>query len=250
MGQIIFITGTDTGVGKTLLAALLLAHLRSQDCHVLAMKPFCSGGLDDVEILYRIQKAEISMERISPFHFEEPVAPLVAARRSGRSVTLSEAIRQIVKLARECELLLVEGAGGLFVPLGEAYTMADLIKALHCPVLLVVRNRLGAINHTLLTLNALRALSVSKTKIVLMEAKRTSLASATNLELLKELSVPDPVFRIPFLGQNASRVQSIIRAAKKLKKTLAQIAGTAIVSTASLKVAGKSAKRAKKKVLA
>src|SRR5947209_4920543 len=96
--KIIFVTGTDTGVGKTLLTAVLLSHLRQQGVHALAMKPFCSGceaGLTDVDILYRLQDQELATHEINPFFFPEPLAPLVAARCHRVRITLNEVLDRI-----------------------------------------------------------------------------------------------------------------------------------------------------------
>ena len=82
-------------------------------------------------------------KEINPFHFNQPLAPLVAARVNGRSVSLPEVLASVRALAERCEMLLVEGAGGLFVPLGEGYTVADLIRGSECPVIVVARNRVG-----------------------------------------------------------------------------------------------------------
>src|ERR1035441_2988306 len=93
MSRIIFITGTDTGVGKTLLTGLHLHHLRQSGCHALAMKPFCSGSRADTEFLHTVQDAELAPEEITPFSISEPLAPLVAARRHHRSIALAEVLR-------------------------------------------------------------------------------------------------------------------------------------------------------------
>src|SRR5581483_3100804 len=85
-GRILFITGTDTGVGKTLLTAMLLHHLRVAGRRTLAMKPFCSGGRDDVELLHALQDGELTADEINPFYFSEPTAPLVALRRRHRDI--------------------------------------------------------------------------------------------------------------------------------------------------------------------
>ncbi|MCL5097200.1 MAG: dethiobiotin synthase, partial [Candidatus Omnitrophica bacterium] len=91
----VFITGTDTGVGKTVLTALLLAYLRRQGRIVWAIKPFCTGRRGDVRLLHRLQDGELTLAEINPFHFSEPVAPLVAMRRSGCKVSLSAVLRHI-----------------------------------------------------------------------------------------------------------------------------------------------------------
>ena len=249
MGRILFITGTDTGAGKTLLGALLLTHLRERGVHALGMKPFCSGGVADVNILHRAQSGEISKDRINPFYFDEALAPLAAARRSHRIIPLPAVIQTIVALAENCEVLLVEGAGGLLAPLGEAYTAADLIKALRVPVLLAAANKLGVINHTLLALQALRALPAPAVRVVLMEHGRTGLVTSTNVELLREWARPTLVFRIPFLGSRPGTLARLKAAEKKLKKTLAGILENDILSPASSELESKS-RTARKKMLA
>ena len=125
MARIIFITGTDTGVGKTLLTGLLLYHLRQGGCHALAMKPFCSGSRADAEFLNAIQDGALTPNEITPYFFPEPLAPLVAARQHHRSIRLPEVLRRVRGLANRCQCLLVEGIGGVLVPLGEGYSVVD-----------------------------------------------------------------------------------------------------------------------------
>src|SRR5205823_6869740 len=143
------ITGTDTGVGKTLLTALLLAHLRGLGCEARAIKPFCAGGREDAELLQRVQGCELTLHEINPFHFAEPLAPLVAARKHGRCISLQEVLNYVRRVAKRFELrsrrtppgssnrrprrtlartgpirehfLLTEGSRALVLPLGEGY---------------------------------------------------------------------------------------------------------------------------------
>jgi dethiobiotin synthetase len=233
MGQIIFITATDTGVGKTLLTALLLRHARAGGLKALPMKPFCSGSMRDVRILRRAACFEIPAEELNPFYFDEPIAPWAAARKAGCSILLRDVVRKVARLAGRCELLLVEGAGGLLAPLGEGYTLVDLIGAIPGPVLVAARNRLGTINHSLLTLNALRSFGVQRVNLVLMDPRLADECSRTNPALLRQLAYPAGVFQIPFLGANATGVQGLRTAEKKLKKTLAQILRASIFSPTS-----------------
>lgn len=100
MSRLIFITGTDTGVGKTLLTGLLLHHLRHSGVHSLAMKPFCSGGTSDVDLLYGLQDGELSRPEINPFYFREPIAPLLASRIHRRPVRLPDVIKKIERVRR------------------------------------------------------------------------------------------------------------------------------------------------------
>jgi dethiobiotin synthetase len=220
--RIIFITGTDTGVGKTIFTGLLVHHLRSAGHHALAMKPFCSGGRADVRLLRAMQDAELTEDEINPFYFPEPVAPLVSARQRRRTILLREVVRRIKQIAARCECLLIEGSGGLLVPLGEGYLVSDLIRALKCEVIVVSRNRLGTINHTLLTVAALKNLRVKHLSIALMDVDKADASCRTNGRVLSELLAPIPVREIEFLGKNPSKIAVLKKSCKKIKKTLAR----------------------------
>ena len=221
--RIIFVTGTDTGVGKTVLTSLLLYHLRQQGCHALATKPFCSGGTGDVDVLFRLQGGELTPREINPFFFSEPVAPLVAARRERRRVQLGEVIRGVRRLARRCECLLVEGAGGLLVPLGEGFCALDLIAGLRCDVIIAARNRLGVLNHTLLTVSALARAVAKPPTIVLMGTRRADASVATNARVLKELAGEGRVFSMGFLGARALSGVAIQRNERRCRRVLAGV---------------------------
>ena len=113
MGEIVFITGTDTGVGKTVLTALLLQHLRSKNIKALAMKPFCTGDRGDVELLQSLQPGILTDTEANPYFFEPPVAPFVASQQIGQKIELSEVIEKISCVRNKCDVLLVEGATGI-----------------------------------------------------------------------------------------------------------------------------------------
>jgi len=220
-GKIIFVTGTDTGVGKTIFTGLFVHHLREQGVHALAVKPFCSGSRADVRLLRAMQGAELNEDEINPFYFPEPVAPLVSARRSKRLISLGEVVQCLRKIARRCECLLVEGAGGLLVPLGEKYFVGDVIKRLKCDVILVSRNQLGTINHTLLTAGALKRFGVKNISVALMGTSKKDASVKKNAELLREFLGEIPVHEINFLGKNPNKIGVLKKSHKKVKKTLA-----------------------------
>jgi dethiobiotin synthetase len=235
----IFITGTDTGIGKTLLTGLMLLHLRQSGGHALAMKPFCSGGTADLEVLHALQDGELTRDEINPFYFAEPVAPLVATRKHRRRICLDDVLTSIHTVASrhlagiknqkskiKNPTLLIEGSGGLLVPLGEGFTVADLIKKLGCEVIVVSRNRLGTINHTLLTVKSLQSIGIQHIKIVLLNAfppRHSTPDTRHNARILAELLDPVRLISLPFLGQDALGLEALKRNAKKCKKTLAQI---------------------------
>ena len=146
----VFITGTNTGAGKTILTALLLHHLRESGVDALALKPVCTGPRDDVRLLQSLQPGRVRMDLMNPFYYKTPATPAVAARRSGRKVEVKALKAAVSLVEKECDQLLVEGAGGVLVPLNErGQTWSDFLKATKMPVLVAARNELGILNHTL-----------------------------------------------------------------------------------------------------
>jgi dethiobiotin synthetase len=228
-GRIVFVTGTDTGVGKTLLTGMLVVGLRQAGVSGLAIKPFCSGGLGDVRLLGALQNDELSAAELNPFYYPEPVAPLVSARRHRRWVALDEVVEYIRGMARRCSVLVVEGSGGLLVPLGEGYAVAEVIAALGCETLVVARNQLGTVNHTLLTCDRLiggpdgaaagrgRLLGVA-----LMGRGRADVSCADNAALLRESLASAPVVEVPYLGKGWGLVKGKKALQKKFQKVLAE----------------------------
>jgi dethiobiotin synthetase len=233
--RLVFVTGTDTGVGKTLLTGLLLDHARRHGCKALAMKPFCSGGTADVDFLSALQRDELPREQLNPFYFADPVAPLVAARACGGRVPLQRAVAAVAAVALRCECLFIEGSGGLMVPLGEDFTALDLIRRLRCEVIIAARNRLGTINHIRLSVFALRAARAQKIRVVLMDcapawkAATHDVSTVSNPQILAELLAPIPLSRLPYLGPRAVHAGAVKKNRKKTEKVLASILGFGIV---------------------
>jgi dethiobiotin synthetase len=220
---LVFITGTDTGVGKTLLTGLMLRHLRSTGRRALAIKPFCSGGAGDVDLLGAIQDGELSAREVNPFYFPEPVAPLVAARKHRRRIGLGQVLREVLEVAQRCDWLLIEGAGGLLAPLGERFTALDLIARLQCKVIVAAPNRLGVLNHTLLTVQALRGAAAGPLKVVLMSGRHPDPSAESNPSVLAEWVAPAPVFQAPFLGMRCCTIRAVERNAREIGALLERI---------------------------
>lgn len=200
MASIYFITGTDTGVGKTVLTALLVRHLRERGVRALAVKPFCSGGREDAQLLRKAQANEVSLNLLNPWHFRAPLTPLLAARREKRKVRQAEALQFLRSAATQCETLLIEGAGGLLSPLGEGFDARDLIADLKARPIIVCPNRLGAVNQVRLVLAALPRVVTKRSTVALMLTTVGSLVTRTNALLLRELLPENQVLTIPRLA--------------------------------------------------
>lgn len=162
-----FITGTDTNVGKTFVTALLTRNLRNDGHGTVAIKPIASGSLEDAKVLRAAADNELTLEEITPVFYKAPLAPCDAAPLEGRVFSCEEVLPRIERLKKKYSSILVEGVGGWLVPLSENYLLADLARAIGFPVLLVVRNRLGALNHTLLTLDSIKSYGLTCDGIIL-----------------------------------------------------------------------------------
>ena len=162
----IFVTGTDTGVGKTLVAAALARFLAGRGKNVGVMKPVETGVVDpslageDTGLLRWASSSSDDLDLVSPYRLRLPLSPSLAAEQEGVRIDLGHLTAAARTLRAKHEFLLVEGAGGLMVPLAGGLLMADLVRQLGLPLLVVCRPGLGTINHTLLTLFAARAMEI------------------------------------------------------------------------------------------
>lgn len=181
-----FITGTDTGVGKTVFTVSLLASLRRKGVNAAALKPICSGGRDDAQKILAVSDGALTLDEINPWHFRAAIAPTLAARQEKKKVTLAQAAAYIRAMQKSFDVLLVEGAGGLLSPLGEKFNSRDLIKATRATPVIVAPNRLGVVNQVLLTLEALPKNLRSKARVVLMPTPKPDGSTKSNARLLAE----------------------------------------------------------------
>jgi dethiobiotin synthetase len=192
-----FITGTDTAVGKTYVASLLTRALRKAGFDTVALKPICCGSREDVEALCAASDNELSPDICNPVWLQTPVAPLVAARMENRELDLAALATWFERHRQRRRSLLVEGAGGWLVPLTPQGTVADLAAHFGLPVLLVVANRLGCLNHTLLTLESIRARGLDCRGIALNTLPGNSnAATQTNRRTLEEICDVPILFEI------------------------------------------------------
>lgn len=208
-------TGTDTGVGKTLVTAAVARLLRKQGQAFQVCKPVATGAAwtngrwlaDDTIRLAEAAGRSDAWEEITPWSFPEPVAPSVAARLAGVCLTLDMLIDAVRRLERPDNSVLVEGVGGLLCPLTEEHTVADLAAALGLALVVVTRRSLGTLNHTLLTLAAAQHRGLTVAGIIVNEtAPAGSLADQTNVaELEKRIHVP-LLAVVPYQGESAADI--------------------------------------------
>lgn len=165
MTQAFFVTGTDTDVGKTYVACKLISDYVAQGYKVVGMKPVAAGGgwvdgkwlNDDVLKLEAASNVKAPRELVNPYSFKEAIAPHIAAENAGVEIkieVIQQAFKRLVDIA---DIVIVEGAGGFLVPINNKESMADLAVVLNIPVILVVGMKLGCINHSLLTVEAIQA---------------------------------------------------------------------------------------------
>jgi dethiobiotin synthetase len=207
--RIFFITGTDTGAGKTVLTALLAQFLRECGVNAAALKPLCSGGRADARALQAAMGGALSLDEINPWHFRAPIAPLLAARRERKSVRLSAVLAHVRAMQKRFDVLLVEGAGGLLSPLGGDFDSGDLLAALDALPVVVAMNRLGAVNHVLLTLKALPRRAAGRARVVWMSPPKRDAAVVTNAGLLAEFFDAKRIFTLQWLGENFSAGEAL-----------------------------------------
>jgi len=159
-----FVTGTDTGVGKTLVSAALLRYFVQRGLRAVGMKPVAAGCewrdgaayWDDVEQLRIAGNVDAAQALVNPYRFEPGIAPHIAAAQAGATIQLDVIAKAYAALKRQSDVVIVEGAGGFRVPLNDREDMADLARKLSLPVILVVGMRLGCINHAVLSVEAIR----------------------------------------------------------------------------------------------
>jgi dethiobiotin synthetase len=206
----IFIAGTDTAVGKTLVTAALACALKQQGLAVGVMKPIETGVVDDLHSdagrLRRVADLADPLDSISPYRFSAPLAPLAAAEEAGITIDLQRIKQTFETLAERYQIVLVEGVGGIRVPLIEKLDVIDLIGALGFPSIVVGRAALGGVNHALLTMEGLEARGFCVLALVLNQASRPGpelvmeRQADSTVDLLRRRSNV-PVFGpVPYLG--------------------------------------------------
>lgn len=206
----IFVTGTDTGVGKTVVAAGLARGFRGMGLDVGVMKPIATGGYrhpreeggyelrsEDVDTLIEAADSHDDLRLVNPLCFEPPLAPLVAARFTEETISLEKILAAYTALRERHDLMIVEGIGGLMVPIRKDYFVADMMRDFELPTVVVARPGLGTLNHTILTVKHAQDRGISVLGIIINHAEKEdrSEAAITNPAILEE-SCGVPVLQI------------------------------------------------------
>lgn len=221
MGIGIFLTGTDTAVGKTLVTGALARHLCRRGLSVGVMKPVETGVPDhaseqsDTSRLVTAAASQDDLRLVNPFSFPQPTAPWAAARQASQTIELADITRCYGVIAARHHITLVEGIGGLLVPVGDAWDVRDLITELGLPVIVVGRAALGSINHARLTMEALHARHIPILALVLNQTSPVSSAlereqETTTCSALRELITEPVLGPLPYLETAGHDWQSTV----------------------------------------
>ena len=211
--QTIFVTGTDTNVGKTYVSCLLIRKLRAVGLATGAYKPVCSGAefdangrpfWSDIEALRSAAGAEVPLDLVCPQRFLAAVAPNVAAELEGSTVSSDLLLHGFAAWENRVDALIVEGAGGICCPLSNELAVLDLATQIQAPVIVVAANRLGVISHTRLTVDRLRASGLEVAAVILNEVQATDPADSSLTTNAKQLShwIPNvAILHVAFHGE-------------------------------------------------
>lgn len=209
MSRGVFVTGTDTGVGKTIVAAAIIRALHAWKINACGMKPIETGCHrvgdnlypSDGMFLKNVARMDENINQITPYCFATPAAPLVATESEGRNISVKNISEKFVGLSNRYQAVVVEGVGGILVPIKRDFFVIDLIKELNLPVVVVARPSIGTLNHTLLTVNYALKEGISVLGIIINFSRPgdNTVAEETAHHLLQKLS-PVPVLGVfPYL---------------------------------------------------
>ena len=209
-----FVTGVDTGVGKTVFTCALAHTLHSSGIDVGIMKPFATGlsrtgqyKSEDVELLIKYSGVSDPQQLVNPYFFEIPASPYMAAKKLGKTINIDTVLSSFERLESIHDVVIVEGIGGIMTPILKDYFVADLIKDLHLDSILVTSTKIGSVNHALLSIDACKKYGIRITGLVINEAD--SGYDVNDLESdLVSLSGVDVICKIPHVSdiESASKV--------------------------------------------
>ena len=204
----LFLTGTDTNVGKTFVSSLLVRALRKSGVDCVGMKPICCGERADAEELHAASDGAIPLNDVNPVWLRTPAAPYTAAMIENRAIDLALIRETFARLKATHRSLIVEGVGGWLVPIARDFFIRDLAKEMGLPIAVVVANKLGALNHALLTVESVRESGCECAGIILNHATsvEADVAGITNRGMLED------ILNVPILYEIAHGQREIVSA--------------------------------------
>lgn len=186
--QRVFVTGTDTGVGKTVFTSWLVRRWREAGQNAVGLKPISAGDREDARSLAEASGNVLTLDQINPIHFQEPLAPWVAARRENREIEINSLCQQIERVSNSYERVAVEGVGGWRVPLTQKISVREWALQLGWPVILVASRGLGGINQVLLSVESIQSAGLTCAAVILNAYPcNDSVAYQTNPEVIQSL---------------------------------------------------------------
>ena len=200
-----FVAGTDTGIGKTLIAGGLAAALRLEGVKVAVMKPVSCGGTEDAEFLRRCARCEEPLKFINPIALTRPLSPPLAATLERKNIDLKKIDAALAHFSKKYEALVIEGCGGLLVPIRPGFFAINLIRRMRAECVLVSRSGLGAINHSLLSLEALKKRGVRPLGMIFnrLSGGPLSVPEKTNPKTIADLGGVASLGVFPFMKNGA-----------------------------------------------
>ncbi len=213
-----FITGTDTEIGKTLITALLTLGLRRRGVDVGPVKPIASGGIEvdgvlaspDALVYKKFSGIDETVHNLCPVCFKHPASPHLAAEMEGQVIDPQIAIEALQILHEKYQALMVEGIGGWLVPITYDYSIADFAVDLNMPVILVSANKLGTLNHTLLTIESIRKRGLKLAGVIITHPAPPAdqHIALNNIETIERIGKTKILGNIPYLGQDIEQKEN------------------------------------------
>jgi len=188
LNKTFFITATDTGIGKTFIAAGLGFAAQLKGCKVGMSKPISCGGIEDAEFFKNKLKLKDTIDEINPIKFKQPLSPYAAMKTEKKKIDIAMLKRSIDKLQKKSDIVLVEGLGGAMAPVKKDYYVADMIKELRMPCIVIARAGLGTINHALMTIDELKKRNIKIAGIIMNGFEGREISQRSNAQVIEELS--------------------------------------------------------------
>ncbi len=225
LNRVFLVVGSDTGVGKTVFSGLFAKYIVNKGLGVSLFKPFCSGGREDIEFLERAN-AEINQANVNDWYFEKPISPAAWELRYREKIDFNNIIEKLKQrsLRKDTDIIMIEGVGGLLAPINSGHTVASIGQIIGAQLVIVAANKVGVINHVLLSIEAALSRGLSIAAVILMEQEEQDSSAADNAELIRmhspEMANFKGVYEFPWLGKEADNPEIIPFNVKKAEKIL------------------------------